>query len=421
MAILDPTGLTQSYFNTPLFLADALTHMEDALRTVGYINRQIEQSRAEWRRGTAINIKKPATFTVQSDVYANMAAIEQAQPEDVQMTIDQYRTSGMRMTDIEEAIVGENAWQMHARRIGYAIASEIEAHVLTLAIKVPHTIQQPLSTVSEDVLIAANRIFVELGVPEDGPQLRRYAADPQSWAKWLKLTAFSQNQGAGQTGVQTQTSGDIPEKYGLTPYQSNYCARVAAPSNAPTGGNETAAIASGASIVSGATKGSKTVVLTYTGLVAPTVFTPGMVVQLATAADGLLGPSAGKLYQRQLYCVETSGAVSGGNISVTFTQALRQDHSGTWRRIVMAASDASHIMNLAYYRDAFALAMVALPGNRPGTNIYTAQNPNSGLTLRAREVYDGISLNNALIFDCWFGAKCIDPDKAIRIPINLNA
>ena len=63
MAILDPTGLTQSYFNTPLFLADALTHMEDALRTVGYINRQIEQSRAEWRCGTAITIKKPATFT----------------------------------------------------------------------------------------------------------------------------------------------------------------------------------------------------------------------------------------------------------------------------------------------------------------------------------------------------------------------
>lgn len=421
MAITDSTSLTSSFFNTPLFLADALTHMEDALRTVGYINRQIEQSRGEWNRGTLINIKKPATFSVQTDAYANMAAVEQASPEDVQMAIDQYRTAGMRMNDIEEAIVGENAWQMHARRIGYALAVEIEAEVLKLLIKTPHTIQAALTAINEDVLIDCNRIFQELGVPEDGAQLRRYSADPQVWKRFLKVAAFTQQQGAGNAGVATQQTGDLSEKFGLTPYSSNQLDIVPAASNQPTGGIETAAAPAGASIVSGGTKGSKTVTLTYTGLAAPTVFTPGMVIQLATAADGLALPTAGKVYRHQLYCVESSTAVSGGNITVTLTQALRQTHTGSWKRIIQAAADAAHIMNGAYYRDAFALAMVALPANRPGVNIFTATNPNSGLSLRAREVYDGITMNAALIFDCWFGVKCLDPDKAIRVSVNLAA
>jgi len=75
----------------------------------------------------------------------------------------------------------------------------------------------------------------------------------------------------------------------------------------------------------------------------------------------------------------------------------------------------------AYYRDAFALAMVALPAQKPGVEIYTAQDLASGLSLRARRVYDGLSTQEALIFDCWYGVKCLDPDKAVRFAINMAA
>ncbi len=421
MVVTDATNLTNSNFNTPLFLADALVHMADALRTVGFINRQIEVARGEWAKGNKVNLKKAGTFTVQSDAFANMAAIEQATPESSQLSIDQYRTAGMRMNDIEEATVGQNAWDMHTRRIGYAIAKHIETHVNTLFSKVPHFVTRALSAVNETLFIDGNRIFQELGAPEDGADMRRAVIDPLSWAKMMGVAAFTQQQGAGNSGISTQQSAELGQKFGLVPYYSNQLPQIAAPANAPTGGIDTAAAPAGADIIGGGAKGATTVTLFYTGLAAPTIFTAGMIIQLATAGEGLLAPTAGQAYQNQLYAVESSAGVVGGNIVVTLTQPLRQAHAGQWRRIIMAAADAAHRQGGAYYRDAFALCMVQLPGNRPGVRIFTATDQASGLSLRAREVYDGISMINALIFDCWFGAKCIDPDKAIRFAINNAA
>lgn len=422
MPITDPSKLTQSNFNTPLFVADALTHLEDALRTSGYVNRQLEVSRNEWKRGNTINLKKPATVTVARDAYANMAAIPAMEPDSDQMVIDQYATAALRMNDLEEAIVGQNAWDMHARRIGYAIAAEVEREVNKLFVKSPHVVTSPISTATSDILIDTNAAFQELGIPEDGAQLRRVAVDANVWKRFLKETNFVTQNGAGAAGVATQQTADLPEKFGLVPYQSNQLTIAAAPSNAPTGGLPGAAAPAGAAIVGTPAKNSRTVTLTYTGLAAPTVFSPGMVIQLATTADGLLAPTAGKAYRQQLYCIESSGAVSGGNITVTLTSGLRSaSHTGSWRRIILATADAAHLTAGAYYRDAIALAMVALPGNRPGVNIYTAQNPNSGLSMRAREVYDGITMNAAVIFDAWFGVKALDVDKMVRIAVNLNA
>lgn len=418
----DATSLTGSNFKHDLFAAGVLSHMADRLQTLGFINRQIEQARAEWKLGDTVKLKKTQRFTAQSTPFANMASIEQLKPEDVNLKVDQYLTVGMRMNEIEQVQTGTEAWNNTVRRLGYAMASKVEQKVHELFYAIPHSVIVALSAFDKAVLTKCNRIFQENGVPEDGAQLRRVVVNPLMWEKFLADTAFSQHQGAGNSGVLTQQSGDLPEKFGLVPYYSNNLATEAAGSNVPTGGNETAAAPAGASIVGGGLKGDKTVVLTYTGLAAPTVFTKGQVIQLATTAEGLLAPTAGKAYRYQLYAVESATAVVANNTTVTLTQALRQDHAGTWRRIQQAgAGDVAVMQAGGFYADAFALAMVELPREGPGVNFGVATDGTQGLSLRSREIYDPWRMERALILDGYFGVKTLDPDKGVRISVNLNA
>src|SRR5688572_8982922 len=333
----DATSLTGSNFKHDLFAAGVLSHMADRLQTLGFINRQIEQARAEWKLGDTVKLKKTQRFTAQSTPFANMASIEQLKPEDVNLKVDQYLTVGMRMNEIEQVQTGTEAWNNTVRRLGYAMASKVEQKVHELFYAIPHSVIVALSAFDKAVLTKCNRIFQENGVPEDGAQLRRVVVNPLMWEKFLADTAFSQHQGAGNSGVLTQQSGDLPEKFGLVPYYSNLLQLDNAATNAPTGGIETAAVPAGANVVSGV-KGSKTVTLFYTGLAAPTIFSKGHIIQLGTSAT-ITPPTAGRAYRDTLYAVESSAAVSGGNIVVTLTQALRQTHTGfPWRRIIQATA-----------------------------------------------------------------------------------
>ena len=423
MAWNDATTLTSGNAKLDLFLLDVLTRMEQRLQTLGYINRQLEAARANFAQGDTIKLQRSGKHTVQSTPFANMAAVPQLAPEDSEMKIDQYLTCGMRQNDFEQVLVGSGPWLKAAERMGFDLASQVEREVHKLFLQVPHMIPSVLSTFAPATLIDTNVAFQELGVPEDGATLRRFVNNPLMWGKLLGQTQFTQYQGAGPDGVASQTTGQLAEKFGLVPYASNMLWQDPAPTNAPTGNTASTAAPAGAAIVSGATKGSKEIVLTYTGLASPTVFTAGMVIQLATAGEGLLAPTAGTAYRNQLYAVKSSTVASAPNITVTLYQGLRQAHSGSWRRIIQAAADATVLLGGGFYADAFALAMVELPPGAAGVLSSVVGSREAGLSLRARLVYDAFSGigEKALLVDGMFGVKCIDPDKAVRVPVNLSA
>jgi UDP-N-acetylmuramoylalanine-D-glutamate ligase len=117
----------------------------------------------------------------------------------------------------------------------------------------------------------------------------------------------------------------------------------------------------------------------------------------------------------QRYVLTANAVESSGDADITFApalvEALDEDEVVTF-----TLGGAAKNQNLAFHRNAFALAMAPLStmGGEMGAKVSTITDPITGLSLRARMYYVGNSSEVHVALDCLYGVKTLDRQLAVR-------
>lgn len=369
------------YFNPVFYAQETLKLLEQNLGMAAAVHRGFEAERGSFMKGQYINIPKPSTFTADN---APGSTVQDISTGSVQISLDQWKEVTFGVTDKEKAYTGPQLIDRHIQPAAYAIAYAINASLFGLYADVPwyHDIA---GTPTVDDVIQPSKILFDRGVPRDPNNL--FFAVGGSFAASLKgLAAFSQYQGSAAGGVATQISGEIGTRYGM---------RFLEMQGVPSHTKGTAS--TGTLAVNGATAAGATTIALDAGSVNGTL----------VAGDTFV--IAG---QTQRYAVTATATASGNAFaSVSFTPPLV---AAAADNAVVTVSLDDHTANLAFHRNAFALAMAPLDDTVPGGEAFTAIDPNSGLAIRA-SIQWNISTKKTLVsLDALWGVKTLDPNMAVR-------
>lgn len=374
---------TLGYYNPNFYAQEALIQLEKALGMAGRVHLGYDEERRSFDKGEYINIKKPSTFTV-GDAPATKQDVT---TESVQIQLAYWREVKFALTDKELAFTGERIINDHIRPAAYALADDIDQKMCILADDIPWFYDLAATTVVADVT-GPRKVMRDNAVPLQDQMNMHYMVDSQTEKGLLDLSAFTQQQGAGQDAVEAQRSGFLGRKYGYE-FFANQNVQAHTKGTASTGT---------LAVVAATSKGATTIGLD------------------AGAVTGTLVPGdtfviAGNT---QRYAItNTTTAATNAFTGVTFTPALAADAA---EDAVVTVSLDDHNQCLAFHRNAFALATAPLSdiGKNLGAKIAVVQDPVTGLALRSRLYYVGNSSEVHVALDVLYGVKTLDPNLAVR-------
>ena len=303
----------------------------------------------------------------------------------MQITLDKWYEVKFGLTDKELTYTTEKIVSDHIRPAAYAIADKIDQQLCALYKDIPwsNTNSSPVAVAD---FTANRRILNTNAVPND---MRHLMLSPIQEEEALNLAAFSQWQGAGQQGAETQMRGTLGMKYGYEVFMNQ---------NVPTHTAGTSADATGALTVAG-TKGD-------------TAISFDSVTSGGTFKKGDSFVIAGNT-QRYVFTADFT-ATGGAKTDAPIFPALVQDYDNL---SVVTITLLSGEQGLGFHRNAFALAMAPLSemGNGRGAEIATVTDPITSLSLRARIFYDGNNSKNYVSLDALWGVKTLDANLACRL------
>jgi hypothetical protein len=368
----------------PIFYANlALIQLEKALGMASRVHRGYDKEPRQ--KGSTISIQVPSTFTAQDAPGSD----QDIKAGSVDIVLSYWREVKFALSDKELNFTQMEIIEKHIRPAAYALADDIDQKLCLLYKDVPWyygTAGTTPSAVSD--ITGVRKVLFNNAVPLV-PGMVHLMIDGNAEEKFLQLAAFSQQQGAGDTGVTTQVRGTLGTKFGL---------EVFANQNVKTHTKGTASTATLAINIPASSYpiGTSTINLDA-GAVTGTLV-PGDVLQIA-------GDS-------QNYAVTNTVTASGNAFnSVTITPKLKVAAADN---AVVTAVLQNGVRNLAFHRNAFALAMAPLSdmANQLGAKVATVSDPITGLTLRSRVWYVGDSSAVKVGLDVLFGIKTLDPNLA---------
>jgi hypothetical protein len=368
----------------PIFYAqEALILLEKNLGMAARIHRGFDRTPQD--RGSVITIRKPSTFVVQDAPGTD----QDLNTEQVSITLNQWKEVKFALSDKELTYTGEQIVNEHIRPAAYALADYIDQSLVALYKDIPWftgTAGATPNSVS-NITKARQRLF-DNKVPFNDPTALHMVIDGAAESEFLALTAFSQYQGAGDDGARTQFSGSLGRKFGF---------ELSANQNIPTHtkgtADDTALKLNGAHL-----KGATVVSL--------------LAVDAGVAGTLVPGDTFVIAGNTQRYAItNTNTAVANAFAAVSITPALAADGADT---TAVTVTLQNGVRNLAFHRDAFALAVAPLSdlGDGVGARIATAQDPITGLTLRARLWYSGDTSKVKVALDILYGIKTLNPNLA---------
>ncbi len=363
----------------PLFYAqESLIQLEKALGMAGAVYRGYDKTPQQ--KGSTINISRPSYFQA-----ADAPSVAQdLSPTQVQISLNQWKEVKIKLTDKELSYTTDKIIQDHIRPATVAIADAIDQSLTSLYTDVPwfHAVG---STAGVPDITAVRKLMFENKVPLKDVDNMHWMIDGDMEADFLGQQAFTQFQGAGDMGVQSQVSGMLGRKFGY-----NFFA------NQNVEAHTAGALTSASPTLNGAVaKGATTLVLKDTTLTGA----------LKKGDTFVLAGST------QRYAVTQDATASGNNITVTFTpQAATNYADGTAATIDQQSYNAT----MAFHRNAFALAMAPLSdlGNQLGARIATISDPITNLSLRSRLFYNGDQSTVYVAIDALWGVTTLDPNLA---------
>lgn len=376
--------LTAGLFYDPYSYAnELLAYLKNSLGMAARVHRGFDKAPNE--KGSVIQLRRPEVFTADS----MPAAAADVTPDYVNITLDQWYGKLITLSDKELAFSKEQVFNDYIQPMAYSIANKIDQTLALLYKDVPwYTTNSTPCAVAD--LTALQRIMFLRGVPEDNQ--RHLMLSGTQREEFLNLAAFSQFQGAGAAGTETQLNGSLGTKYTF---------EVFANQNVQT---HTAGTASdlAAAVSTEAAKGATSMIIKE-------------YEASGTVKAGDIFVVAGNSQQ---YAITANASASGGVATVSFTPPLVETahvNDVVTVTLVGGTGTTTSEQGIAFHRQAFALAMGVLPDNLPGINVYTATDPVSGLSIRARRFAVGLTSQNYLGVDALWGVKTLNPNMACRL------
>lgn len=376
----------------PIFYAqEALRNLEKALGMANRVHRGFEQERRTFGRGEVISIRKPAVFTVAD---APATAEDLVSPT-VNITLDKWRETKFKLTDKELAFTQQRIVDEHIRPMAYALADDIDQDLTALYADVPHVQQSGGTALDVADITQTRKVMFNNAAPVDDFGRVHLMVNGSGEADLLAEPAFSQQQGAGDVGVNTQLRGSLGTKFGFEVFANQNSQSAHSEGNlTPTG-----AISVGTTTAVGDTTIDITAATSFTGTI--------------NVGDMILVTTAGTTYR---YAV-TAAATGTPTVTVPISPPSRVVHTASTDVVTLDQEDTKFANNLAFHRNAFALVMAPLPsiGNELGANVATVTDPVTGLSLRSRLYYQGNDSQVHVAIDALWGVKTIDADMACRL------
>lgn len=376
------------YWNPLFYAQEALIQLEKGLGMANRIHMGYDEEHKSFGKGDTINIRRPSVFVVND---APSTAQELA-PEGLQLVLNKWREVKFKLTDKDLTFATEKIIEDHIRPAAYQLADDIDLSCVALYKDVPHhrNVTTPGTTdVAFSDITAVRRIMFDNKVPLKDAGRLHFMVGGTMEEDMLNMSQFNTNSGGGADAIRAQTEGTIFKKLGLNFFSNQ---------NAPTFTKGTVSVTTLAiNAVSGYAIGISTINLD------------------AVAVTGTLVAGDILTIGSRNYAVTGTFTASGNAFTgVTITPPLK---AAVINDAVVTVASVSALTNLAFHRNAFAIAMAPLSeiGGRLGAQVATVQDPVTGLALRARMYYVGNSSEVHVALDALWGVKTLDPDLAVRL------
>lgn len=358
----------------------AMTELKKALGMAGRVYRGFDRNPQE--KGSTIMISRPGTFVAQDAP----STAQDLNPTQASMTLSYWKEVKFALTDKELTFTGERIITDHIRPAAYAIALDVDTRLAGLAEDIPWFIDVTNPAGVADIT-AARKVLFQNGVPMDPTKLH-IMVDGQLESEFLSLPAFSQQQGAGPEGVDTQRNGSLGRKFGF---------EVFANQNVQTHVAGVAADATGA-LVGAHAAGIKTV--SFNGVTAAGTFKKGDSFVIAGHT------------QRYVFTADATADGTGAVTNAAIRPALATAYAGG---AVITISLLNHVKNLAFHENAFALATAPLStvGRELGAKMEVVIDETTGLALRSRLFYNGDQSRVYVALDILYGLTTLDENMAV--------
>jgi hypothetical protein len=368
----------------PKILARGLVTLRKRLVMPGLVNRDYRTEAA--RRGQTIDVPMPPTVLARDVV---PGAVPVATPDitetTVKLDLNFWKEAPLKFTDKEQLEVIDDAVLMATDAAANSLAEAVNA---SLFAEYPGvfgyvgTAGTTPFTGSPGTYAVATEARKRLNNQKAPLAERRIVIDPDAEEAAINLSAFADSSFAAGGGVILE--GDIGRKLGFDWFMDQQV-----PSHTST------PLTAGAATVNGVhAAGVKTVSIAKATNTSPLV--KGDIITIA-------GDS-------QTYVVTADVTLAVGNTNVTIEPALQVATAGG----EAVALKATHIVNLAFNRAAFALAVRPLSQPQaPGSRVMTMVDSATGLPLRL-EISRQHKQDN-WSFDILWGTKLVRAELACRI------
>lgn len=370
----------------PLFYAqEALIVLYKALGLAGRVHRGYDASPQQ--KGSIIKIRRPGTFTAQDAP----SAAQDLLPGDVSITLANWKEVKISLTDKELSFTKEDIIREHIAPAAYALADKIDQDLVSQILKVASAVDQVGASVAlADVANVYKQLFGQ-NVPAGDDQIH-FMVDGVTQAGLQTLVAPWNTGGAKGTDVlQRGTIGDLlgMHVFGNQNRQLLTSAAIA---------DDVGAINNGA----GYAKGTTTIAFDAVSIAA--AFKKGEIFLIAGDAQPYVLTAD--------VTADGAGAVAAATIFPPLAQAVADNAVVTFNR----NNNAARTLNVAFHRNAFALAMAPLSelGDGLGARISSVTDPVTGISLRSRVFYVGDSSAVKVAIDCLYGFETLDTNLATR-------
>jgi len=372
--------MSNTLLNISMITREALMELKGQLSFAGAVNRQYDSQFAKegGKIGATANIRKPVRFAVTDGAALNLQNVAD---QYVALTIDTQQHVGFEFSSKDLALSIEEFRARYLKPAITALANQIDYKGLLQYVNIPGSVGTPgTAPTTVQCALDAGAVLSNQGAPVDGQ--RSLVLDPSTEASVVggSLTLFNPAR-----AVSDQYSrGKMGEAAGFTWMMDQSVASHTSGAVDGTPAVKTTIVADGSTIaIDGITTASITADANASGNeIASLSLSPSMV---------LTGP-----YQNI-----SAYPVDGGLVKL-FGAA------STYASKVSPA-------NLAFHRDAFALAMIDLPLPGGVDMAARASDPDAGLSIRIVRQYD---INNDVMpcrLDVLYGWKTLYPELACRI------
>lgn len=383
----------------PIFYAnEGLTALHNALGMAGTVWRGLDDSQSGRQYGDTITMRVPSAFTAQDAP----SAAQDTTTSTVSLVLNIWKEVKITLTDKELAFTQQRIIAEHVVPAMYSLANKMDQLMFAQYINVPWTSAWSNTAVVADITTGFRKKMFDNKVDFSNPAKLHVALDSTTEGDLLALSAFSQYQGSGPAGVDTQMRGYLGNRYGFNFYASQNVPSVTSTTMADVAGT----INNGA----GYAAGIKTIVIA--NMTSAGVIEAGDILQVTG--------------HTQQYAVTTGATLSGGGGTISIYGTPFVAGGGLEAAVVdtqvvtlvkSAGSGGTKNIGLAYHEGWAALAIAKLPDfmNGQGVMVHTATDPDTNLSLRARTWADPNNSQFYIAYDILAGIKVIDGNKACRL------